>query len=112
MNRTLLIISLVFAVTVAVVFGFRASSDAIAVIIGVILGVAASVPTTVILTYTLLRTRSGTSGQPPASHNQPSIVVINPADKPGVSQPLSWPSVPAPSAQERKWTLIGDDPTD
>jgi hypothetical protein len=112
MNRILFIISLVFVVTLAIVFGFRASSDAIAVIIGVILGVVASVPTTVILTFVLLRTRSKTSEQPPANHHQPSIVVINPADRPGVSQQLSWPSVPASTAQERRWTLVGDDTTD
>lgn len=112
MNRSLFIISLVFAVTLAIVFGVRASSDAIAVIIGVILGVIASVPTTVLLTYLLLRSRPVPSGQSPAAHNQPSIVVINPGDKPPVSQPLSLPPVPAPTSQGRQWTLIGDDTTD
>ena len=51
MKRSFLIIGVIFVITLAVVFGLRASADAMAVVIGVILGVAAGIPTTLLLVF-------------------------------------------------------------
>ena len=113
MKQTILIIGIIFSITVGVVFGVRASADALAVIIGVVLGVVASVPTTFLITYTLTRSRGdGDTGQPRVNSHQPPVIVINTADKPGVSH--SSPALPALSApiQGRQWTVIGDGDTE
>ena len=112
MKRTILIIGVAFSISAGVVFGIRASADALAVIIGVVLGVAASVPTTFLITYVLTRSRlGGEAAQPYATPHQPPVIVINTADKPGVSHPS--PALPALSAPThgRQWTVIGDDDT-
>ncbi|HRV91672.1 MAG TPA: hypothetical protein P5526_05885 [Anaerolineae bacterium] len=98
--------------TLAVLFGLRASVDALAVVIGVMLGVTASVPTTFLLTYLLVR-RENSSGvttpnQQAAVH--PPIVVINSSDKPAIAGPPGLP--PGPPNQGRSWTVIGDIETD
>ena len=113
MKRAILIIGVAFSITVGVVFGIRASADALAVIIGVVLGVAASVPTTFLITYTLTRSQLGNDdGQPRTMSHQPPVIVINTADKPGGSYPI--PALPALSAPThgRQWTVIGDGDTD
>jgi energy-coupling factor transporter transmembrane protein EcfT len=111
MRRGLFIISLVFAVTLAIVFGLRVSPDALAVIVGVILGVIATVPTTALFTYLLLRARNNdTESNPARLHPQPPVVVINSGDASNVNTPRS---VGLPSTgiipQARQWTVIGDE---
>ncbi|MCB0162594.1 MAG: hypothetical protein KDI79_00115 [Anaerolineae bacterium] len=112
MKRYSLILGIVLVVTLAVLFGLRASVDALAVVIGVMLGVAASVPTTFLLTYLLVRQQHASSatmpGQPSAAH--PPIVVINSSDKPAIAGPPVLP--PMPSQPGRSWTVIGDIETD
>jgi len=113
MKQTILIIGVAFSITVGLVFGIRASADALAVIIGVVLGVVASVPTTFLITYVLTRSRLGGEVAPShTSSHQPPVVVINTADKPGMSHPT--PVLPALSAPThgRQWTVIGDGDTD
>jgi hypothetical protein len=114
MKRGLLFTVLAFVITLAVVFGLRASADALAVIIGVILGVVASVPTTFLITYALLR--SGQHQLPPPGHHpfpaqQPPVVVINAPEKPAI---MAAPTLPmlTPASQARKWTVIGDEETE
>ncbi len=112
MKRSLLIISIVFTITLVIVFGVRASPDAMAVVIGVILGVVASVPTTLLLVFALTRQQNKlekTSQQMPP---QPPVFVINAGDK---AQSYTPPALPPPhlSADNgRKWTVIGDTETD
>lgn len=111
MKRTLLISVISFAVTLAIIFGIRASADALAVVLGVVLGVVASVPTTLLVTYILARPRSNPETPSPQMMQQPPVVVINASEKPAVS---SSPTLPVLSAapQARKWTVIGDVDTD
>ncbi|GAB4450562.1 MAG: hypothetical protein Kow0031_33080 [Anaerolineae bacterium] len=106
MKRGILLFIGLFALTLAVVFGLRASADAIAVIIGVVLGVVASVPTTVLLTYALLRSRNQPEAVTPPY--QPPVVVINAGDRqPTGSAPMTLPA-PLAGPSPRQWTVIGD----
>jgi hypothetical protein len=87
---------MIFVVTLAVIFGVRASADALAVVIGVVLGVLASVPTTALLTYLLTRPRSAANGAPAQAAHQPPVVVMGYIECPmgtelhrvGISGPL------------------------
>ncbi len=115
MKRGFLIIGLTFVMTLAVVFGFRASADAMAVVIGVILGVAAGIPTTLLMVYVMTRQQNKldkTSQTPP----QPPVFVINAGDKQPYNSSNSFPpALPMPHASNqsgRKWTVIGDTETD
>jgi hypothetical protein len=111
MKRALLMMAAAFAVTLAIVFGIRASADALAVVLGVILGVVASVPTTFLVTYMLTRPRSQQDSISPQMTHQPPVVVINAGDKPNVSSPPALPAL-APPNHGRQWTVIGDADTD
>ncbi|MBN1219649.1 MAG: hypothetical protein JXM69_12030 [Anaerolineae bacterium] len=112
MKRSFLIIGIIFIVTLAVIFGFRASADAVAVVIGVLLGVAASIPTTLLLVYVLARQPNRLDRTTQAMPPQPPVFVINASDKP---QSYSLPALPAPyppAENGRKWTVIGDSETE
>lgn len=111
MKRALLISVISFAVTLAIIFGIRASADALAVVLGVVLGVIASVPTTFLVTYML--TRPHTNSVAPSSQisQNPPIVVINAPDKPAISPAPTLPTLSA-APQTRKWTVVGDIETD
>ena len=106
MKRSFLIISVVFMITLAVIFGFRASADAIAVVIGVILGVAAGIPTTLLILFVLMR-QNGKSDASVQQSSQPPVIVINAGDKPQAYTP-SPPALLPPPNGGRKWTVIGD----
>jgi hypothetical protein len=106
MKRSFLIIGIAFVITLALVFGLRASADAMAVVIGVILGVAAGIPTTLLILFVLMRQH----GKPdPSVHpsSQPPVIVINAGDKPQAYTPQPPALLPAPNSG-RKWTVIGD----
>ena len=111
MKRSLLILSAAFGLTLAIIFGVRASADALAVILGVVLGVLASVPTTFLVTYMLTRPRPNSDSTSSQPAHQPPVVVINAADRPAVNTPTSLPAL-GPPATARKWTVIGDTDTD
>jgi hypothetical protein len=115
MKRGLLFTALAFVITLAVVFGLRASADALAVIIGVILGVVASVPTTFLITYALLRSNQNQLSSPGHPHHfpaqQPPVVVINAPEKPAITAAPTLPML-SPATQTRKWTVIGDEETE
>ena len=110
MKRSLLIIGIAFAVTLAIVFGTRVSADALAVIVGVILGILAGIPTTLLVIFIMTRQRPGlNSGASPYMSSQPPVVVINAADRPAMAAPAT-PALALPYSTEptRKWTVIGD----
>ena len=109
MKRAVLIFVGCFGVTLALIFGARASADALAVVVGVILGVAASVPATFFVTYLLIRPRPGLeTTQPSFLPHQPPVVVINTTDKPGLVQSPALPAF-SNSTPDRRWTMIGDE---
>jgi energy-coupling factor transporter transmembrane protein EcfT len=112
MKRSFLMIGIIFIITLAVIFGFRASADAMAVVIGVLLGVVASIPATLLLVYGLTRQPNRLDRTTQAMPPQPPVFVINTSDKP---QPYSPPLLPAPylpAENGRKWTVIGDTETE
>jgi len=111
MKRGLLISVISFAVTLAIIFGIRASADALAVVLGVVLGVIASVPTTFLVTYMLTRPHANNTTPSPQISQQPPVVVINAPDKPAISSAPTMPLL-SHASQSRKWTVIGDIETD
>lgn len=113
MKRSLLIITIAFVVTLTIIFGLRASADALAVVVGVVLGVVASVPTTFLVTYLLTRPRAGYNGtaSPSFPQQQPPVVVINASEKPAISGPAMPPALSA-HTHARKWTVIGESETE
>jgi hypothetical protein len=114
MKRSFLIIGIVFAITLAVVFGARVSADALAVIVGVILGILAGIPTTLLVIFIMTRQRQGlNSGGPAQVSSQPPVVVINATDRTSLASPASPPlSLSYPTDPARKWTVIGDTETE
>lgn len=114
MKRIFLIIGIIFAVTLAIVFGMRVSADALAVIVGVVLGILAGIPTTLLVIFVMTRQRPGLNpgGYPPVSA-QPPVVIINATDRASMTSP-STPALSLPYATEptRKWTVIGDTETE
>jgi hypothetical protein len=111
MKRSLLIIAIAFTITVAAIFGVRASADALAVVLGVILGVVASVPTTFMVTYLLTRPRSNNDAASPQLPHQPPVVIINASDKATMPPQPVLPALTSPG-HSRRWTVIGDSDTD
>ncbi len=111
MRRSLLIIGVAFAITLAIVFGTRVSADALGVVVGVILGVAASVPATFLIIFVLTRQQRAAERSLPLAAQQPPVVIVNVPDRAALSSP---PALPAPYQAEptRKWTVIGDTETD
>lgn len=93
-----------FAVTLGIIFGVRASADAMAVIIGVVLGVLAGVPSTFLITAALVRRQANT---PPVAAPQPPVIVVNGSERGQPVQPAA-PPLPALQTGSRQWTVIGD----
>lgn len=111
-KKGVFVLSLAFAITLAVVLGTRLSIDALAVIIGLIFGIVAGIPTTLILIFSLNRQQQRWEryGSPPP--HQPPIVIVNGAEKAsGYPQPPALPSG-YPTNGARKWTVIGDEALD
>jgi hypothetical protein len=107
-KQGLLFIGLAFAITLAVVIGWRVSTDALAVIIGVILGIAASVPTTLLIMFILTRQQNRLNQQAYHAPQHPPVIVVNAADAPqNRPHPLALPP-PHPANGARQWTVIGD----
>ena len=108
MKRGLIIVGAAFAITLALILGFRVSADALAVIVGVALGIIASIPTTMLLIFVMTRQQNRLEKNMTHFPHQPPVVVVNAADK-FQSQP-SPPALPPPYAPNgaRKWTVIGD----
>lgn len=111
MKKGLLIIGVTFAVTAAIVFGVRASTDALAAVMGVILGVVASVPTTVLVIFILTRSRPGDRNTM-AAPQSPPVIVVNATERSALTTPPALPPPSYPAEPVRKWTVIGDAETE
>ncbi len=79
MRKFLFVAGVAFAISLAVVVGFRISPDAMAVIIGIICGVLASIPTTAILLWVLRQRDRQMEAQlgPMRAGHYPPVVVVN-----------------------------------
>jgi len=121
MKRAVVVVSAAFAVSLAVVIGYRMSAEAMAVVVGVVCGVVASVPTSLLLVWALARrgqANGAADGQGrvgPGSH-YPPVVVVNPGPGYGVSAygmpPLSSAerSLPPPTGP-RTFKVVGQEET-
>lgn len=110
MKHYLLLIGLVFAITLALVVGFRLSTEALAVTVGVGLGVAASIPTTVLVIFILLRHQNRVEKQSNQIPQQPPVVVVTSGQN---SPPHTYsPSISAlPPPTGRTFTIVGEEGT-
>lgn len=112
LRQVLFIVLFAFAITLAVVVGWRMSAEAMAVVIGVIAGVSASIPTSLIVIWLTLRARPAAPPPPPARRepesDQPRIIVVN-APSPATSNyPMATPSLHSLNERPaRRFTIIG-----
>jgi hypothetical protein len=113
-QRVLFFVLIVFAITLAIVVGWRMSSEAMAVVIGVIAGVAASIPTSIIIIWITLRGKP--SAPPPiprreAESDQSRIIVVNATSPPAPRYSNSTLPSPYPEGDPqrptRRFTIIG-----
>jgi hypothetical protein len=114
-KQVAIVLSVVFAATLAIVVGKEMSSDAMAVVVGVVCGVAAGIPTSLLLMVALTR-RDPSRGERTARGRQgdyPPVVVVQGG---GASQGLPqgpqagyWPSPMPESSMDRQWQIVGGD---
>ncbi len=113
MKRALFVMGVVFAATLAIIFGTRVSPDALGIVIGVILGVAAGVPTTLLAVFILTRSPRHDSERYPGAGlpQSPPVVIVT-----GQGPPQPYPSSPPPALSaapsRRSFTIIGDEGTE
>jgi hypothetical protein len=114
-KQVAIVLSIVFAATLAVVVGKEMSADAMAVVVGVVCGVAAGLPTSLLLLVALTR-KDHTRGERMAREGQgsfPPVVVVQGG---GAGQGLPqgpqagyWPApMPEPS-RDRQFQVVGGD---
>jgi len=113
-QRVLFFVLLVFAITLAIVVGWRMSAEAMAVVIGVIAGVAASIPTSIIIIWFTLRGKP--LAPPPSPRREPEsdqsrIIVVNATSPPAPRYSNSTLPSPYPEGDpqrpQRRFTIIG-----
>ncbi len=115
MKRFILIISAIFAVTLAVVIGTRMSPDAMAVVVGIVCGVLASIPTSTLLVWVMrqrdkqMETQMNGRGY----GNFPPVVVVNGQGTNGYGNGTTTPSLPAGTfSGARNFKVIGQENTE
>ena len=102
-----------FAITLALVVGWRMSAEAMAVVIGVIAGVAASIPTSLIVIWFMARAKLNSTPAPTRREpepNEPRIIVVNAPPAAPSNYPTATPSPYAlnePQRTPRRFTIIG-----
>ncbi len=116
--------SLIFVVTLALVVGWRLSSEAMAVLVGVAAGVFASIPTSLLVVWVTMRQmrgeREAQTAAAPAMPQSPPVVVVTPGAPqmaPGHAGPAwssaygpAYSALPAiPAAPPRRFSVIGGD---
>ncbi|MDY6875129.1 MAG: hypothetical protein SWK90_02845 [Chloroflexota bacterium] len=109
------LVTLVFAVTLAVIVGNRLSDEALAVLAGAVCGVGAAIPTSLLI-VAVSRWRNEENKQrvqmsTPQGAYPPVVVVAPPG---GQQRPNAWNSLP-PSLTapvQRNFTVVGGVPAD
>ncbi len=119
LQRLVIVFTIAFGVTLALVVGQRLSTEMVAVIVGVVAGVVASIPTSLIILWaarsTLAaagRNLNGSEYKPEPQERDTKIIVV-PA--PAVNQATSHAYPPygapfpsyAPPSPPRQFTIIG-----
>jgi hypothetical protein len=115
MKKFIMIVSVVFAVSLAVVIGYRMSPDAMAVVVGIVCGVLASVPTSALLVW-VMRQRDRQLETQQGQHrygNFPPVVVVNGQGAHGLNGGYP-PALPAGTTApgQRNFKVIGQENTE
>jgi hypothetical protein len=116
MRKALIAIVLAFVITLAVVFGNRMSTEAMAVVVGVVCGVAAGIPMSMLLLLVLNR-RTQTLEEPPygpmlgRQGAYPPVVVIQGGSTApnGLMPPYHTAPWPAQEPVQRQFHIVGED---
>jgi hypothetical protein len=121
--RLVVVFTLAFGITLALVVGQRLSDEAMAVLVGVVAGVAASIPASLVIFWIARSTlvsaaRSSAAAArraTPADREQKVIVVATPpayypARHDASAGPFAW-TAPLPVAQPRHFTIVGEEAT-
>ena len=104
------LVTMAFAVTLAVIVGSRLSDEALAVLAGAVCGVGAAIPTSLLI-VAVSRRRDERRAQPPAQQQAtyPPVVVVAPPG--GQRRPGDWnallPSLAAPV--QRHFNVVGEE---
>jgi hypothetical protein len=118
-QRVVILFTVTFAATLALVAGQRLSSEMMAVIVGVAAGVAASIPTSLLIVWVARHALASPARNTPAPEYKPeppdqgTRIVIVPTPAAGFPAgnaylPLNTPLAPyAQVAQPRHFTIIG-----
>ncbi len=118
-QRLVIVFTVAFAITLALVVGQRLSTEAMAVMVGVVAGVAASIPTSLIVVWIARRALRAPPSDGPSPETRLEfperdtkiIVVPAPAATyPAGNSYLPWrvpPAQYAPAAPPRQFTIIG-----
>lgn len=116
MRKFLFISGVAFAIALAVVMGYRMSSDAMAIIVGIVCGVLASVPTTVVLLWVLRQRDRQLEAQygPMRAGHYPPVVVVNGQGTNGNGYMPAPPALTAKSSLpgSRDFKVIGQENTE
>jgi len=115
MKKFGIITGVIFVATLAIVIGFRMSSDAMAVVVGIVCGVLASIPTSTLLVW-VMRQRDKqmeTQMQTRSYGNFPPVVVVNGQGTNGYGNGAMAPPLPAGTLSgARNFKVIGQENTE
>jgi hypothetical protein len=105
------LMGITFAVTLALIVGYRLSDEALAVLAGAVCGVGAAIPTSLLVIMVNRRRdeRMQPSTQPVMQHGvYPPVVVIAPPG--GQQAPRDWGMSPPPltAPTQRQFTVVGE----
>jgi len=106
------LVTLAFAVALAVVIGNRLSDEALAVLAGAACGVGAAIPTSLLIVAVSRKRDEQREPLPAPQGTYPPVVVVAPSG--GQQLPHGWnalpPSLSAP--MQRNFTVVGGAPVD
>ena len=116
MKKFGMIVGVTFVVTLAIVIGFRMSSDAMAVVGGIVCGVLASIPTSTLLVWVMRQRDKQMEVQQMQSRtygNFPPVVVVNGQGTNGYGNGSIAPPLPAGTLSgARNFKVIGQENTE
>jgi hypothetical protein len=115
MKKFAAILAVLFAVSLAVVIGFRMSADAMAVVVGIVCGVLASIPTSVLLVWVMRQREKQIETQVNTRSfgNFPPVVVVNGQGAHGYGNGTAAPPLPAGTLSgARNFKVVGQENTE
>jgi hypothetical protein len=117
MKRYFIGLSLLCALMLILLVGYKLDEQAIAVIIGMGLGILASIPTSLVVAFVLLqkeRQVNKEAGQNKSAFTQqPPVVVVTGGNQPSSSPPQTYPfSYPVTPPGNRTFTIVGEESTE